>query len=61
MIDDPSPSISSRHTGNMADRLARKQDDMRRWANGLVSIGYEYAVEDLIAGSSQYSYVGGPP
>lgn len=61
MIDDPSPSISSRHTGNMADRLGRKQDDMRRWTHGLVSIGYGYAVEDLIAQSSQHSYGGGQP
>ena len=61
MIPDPYPSISSRHTGETFDRLARQQDDMRRWANGLVSIGCVYAVEDLIAGSSQYSYVGGPP
>ena len=56
--DDPYPSISSRHTGETFDRLARQQDDMRRWTNGLVSIGYGYAVEDLIA-ESRYGYGGG--
>ncbi len=60
MIDDPYPSISSRHTGETFDRLARQQDDMRRWTKGLVSISYMYAVEEVIAESSRYSYVGGP-
>ena len=61
MIDGPYPSISSRHTGETFDRLARQQNDMRRWTNGLVSIGYMYAVEEVIAESRRYSYGGGRP
>ena len=61
MISDPYPSISSRHTGKTFDRLEQQQHDMRRWTDALVSIGYRYAVEDLIEESSQYSFAGGPP
>ncbi len=58
MIPDPYPSISSIHTGETFDRLARQQDDLRRWTRGLVSISYMYAVEEVIAESSRYSYGG---
>ncbi len=50
------PSSQSRHTGATADRLARRQDDMRRWTRGLVSISYMYAVEEVIRESSRYSF-----
>ncbi len=55
------PTSHSRHTGSTFDRLARQQDDMRRWTRGLVSISYMYAVEDLIEESSRCSFGGGPP
>ena len=59
MTSDPSTSISSIHTGETFERLARQQDDMRRWTRGLVSISYMHAVEEVIAESGRYSYGGG--
>ena len=47
------PSSHWRHTGEKFDRLARQQDDMRRWTRGLVSIGYTLPVEEVIAESSR--------
>ncbi len=52
------PSSLSRHTGETVDRLAQQQDDIRWWTLGLVSPDYRFAVEDLIAQSSNYG-VGG--
>ncbi len=54
-------SSQSRHTGETFDRLARQQDDMRRWTRGLVSISYMYAVEDVIEESSRYGHGEGQP
>ncbi len=54
--DDPSTSISSIHTGETFDRLARQQDDVRRSLNALIFFGRVVAAEWLIEESSRYSF-----
>ncbi len=60
MIPDPYPSISSRHRGETADRLARQQDALRRSTNALIYFGRVVAAERLIEESSRYSVRGQP-
>ena len=55
MIRDPFPSMSSRHTGETFDRLARQQDGLRRSTNALVYFGRVVEAERLIEESSRYS------
>ena len=53
--DDPwvLPRSQSRLTGEEAERFEQKRNAVRRWTDGLVSISYMYAVEEVIAESSR--------
>ena len=47
------PSSHSRLSGEAAERFEQKRNAVRRWTNGLISISYMLAVEDVIAESSR--------